>query len=806
MTDTDDWPEPTATPRAGPGLIFFTAIASLGLGLFAFILYYSVWTAEQFALADGAAWSPFAWPLVVAMHGAVVAVPAYILSRSRWPARYQAIFKTWTLSGIFVFFTIPQHLVGPTDALSGAALQIGSTVAFITSYAVWLRRDPASLPAGQEPGPDWLLWLVVPLIIWPWFIWGALGSGLDTILNLAAALLLGLATALIARRYLLLALDEDGASPVSRIGLGGHALGGTLVTVGAAFGVNGQQLILLFLLPSLAWLAIGLAERCAGCSLADRWLSIGLLVGLVAAAPLIFVDPDELLLILNAGTRDVGAWARNATAVSVTIALFLGLVVLLTHRIRPSHARYSTPIAAGAAWAGIVGLLLIVGQPGWYGDRLFVMIADQPVLPAKGDADYWMYRERVYQEMVAHADTSQAELRASLGRWGLSYTPYYLVNALEVDGGPFVRLWLAQRTDVDRVLDSPELRPLPAPAPVNTGMLPAPQDPSWNLTMIGAPTVWDELGIDGGSIVIGQSDSGAEGTHPELARQYRGAQSAAAPGDTYNWLDPWNNSPSPVDTGGHGTHTLGTVVGEKVGVAPGAQWIACVNLDRNLGNPARYLDCLQFLFAPYPQGGDAFTDGRPELGAHILNNSWSCPSLEGCDPTSLRPAIEALRQAGVFFVASAGNSGSECGTVDAPPALHDAAFSVGAIDATGALATFSSRGPVTIDGSDRVKPDLVAPGVDVISAFPGGTYRTLDGTSMASPHVAGVVALLWAANPALIGDIARTETILTDTAQPYDQATHGIPACGSASERPDNATGYGIVDALAAVQAALALR
>ncbi len=353
------------------------------------------------------------------------------------------------------------------------------------------------------------------------------------------------------------------------------------------------------------------------------------------------------------------------------------------------------------------------------------------------------------------------------------------------------------------MLVSPELRPLPAPPPTAAGYETPPGTPPWSLRLIGAPQVWRRFGITGEGIVVGQSDSGVDGAHPELRDNYRGNQSGGPAGDDYNWLDPWYATTAPTDRGGHGTHTLGTAVGREVGVAPGASWIGCVNLPRNLGSPPRYLDCLQFLLAPYPQTGDPLADGRPDLGAHVLNNSWGCPAPEGCDAASLLTAVQSLRAAGVFVVASAGNDGEGCSTIRHPLALYDEVFTVGAIDEDGVLAGFSSRGPVTADGSGRVKPDIVAPGVAVLSAFPGGTYAYAEGTSMAGPHVAGVVALLWSANPALIGDIEATERLLTETAQPYDHISLGRPACGAADQRPDNAVGYGRVDAFAAVRRAL---
>jgi subtilisin family serine protease len=305
-------------------------------------------------------------------------------------------------------------------------------------------------------------------------------------------------------------------------------------------------------------------------------------------------------------------------------------------------------------------------------------------------------------------------------------------------------------------------------------------------------------------------------------------------GHDYNWLDPWQGAPAPYDESGHGTHTLGTVLGEHVGIAPGATWFACANLVRNLGNPALYLDCMQFMLAPWPQGGDALRDGDPTLAADVLNNSWGCPGdFEGCTPGVFAPAVAALGDAGIYMVASAGNDGPACATLTAPPAIYAEALSVGAINFAGDLAFFSSTGPVTVDGSGRIKPDILAPGVDILSAWPGNRYNTISGTSMAGPHLAGTVALMWAANPALRGDVARTTQILTETAQPFGSGLEGdevaaeeavsdeiagateplaalMAAAGSClaqtdlSVIPNPVAGYGVVDVYAAVEAARA--
>jgi hypothetical protein len=142
-----------------------------------------------------------------------------------------------------------------------------------------------------------------------------------------------------------------------------------------------------------------------------------------------------------------------------------------------------------------------------------------------------------------------------------------------------------------------------------------------------------------------------------------------------------------------------------------------VNLDRNLANPALYLDCMQFMLAPFPLGGDPFLDGDPAKAAHVMNNSWGCPSIEGCDPNALLYATDNLRYAGIFVVVSTGNDGPSCETVASPLSLYESVFSVGAVDQFGNMADFSSRGPVIADGSGRIKPDIVAPGVEILSSF-----------------------------------------------------------------------------------------
>jgi hypothetical protein len=222
-------------------------------------------------------------------------------------------------------------------------------------------------------------------------------------------------------------------------------------------------------------------------------------------------------------------------------------------------------------------------------------------------------------------------------------------------------------------------------------------------------------------------------------------------------------------------------------------------MDQGVGTPATYTECFQFFIAPTDLNGQ---NPDPTLRPHVINNSWQCPPSEGCAPETLRTIIENTQAAGIFVEAAVGAEGPGCSTISDPPGLYDAAFSTSAVSGSNVLASFASRGPVTIDGSGRIKPDIVAPGVGVRSAVSTGdsAYSSFTGTSMAGPHVVGVVALLWSARPALARNIAATKQLLEATADPNVTVANGSQ-CGGIGSRPNNHFGWGLVDALAAVNA-----
>ena len=260
------------------------------------------------------------------------------------------------------------------------------------------------------------------------------------------------------------------------------------------------------------------------------------------------------------------------------------------------------------------------------------------------------------------------------------------------------------------------------------------------------------------------------------------------------------DSPQPCDDFFHGSHTTGTAIGDDGGATrlewrPAQSGLACRNMDEGAGTPARYIECMEFFLAPYPVGGNP-SQGDPTKAPDITINSWGCPTSEGCSVNTLQAAVEAQAAAGIMMVVAAGNSGSSCSTVTDPPSFYAASYTVGALNTgTDTIASFSSRGPVTVDGSGRIKPDISAPGTNTRSASNSSdnAYTIASGTSMATPHIAGAMALLWSAIPSLQNQIDPSRTALNNA------AVHiASTQCGAAGP-PNNVFGWGRVDILAAV-------
>ncbi len=419
-----------------------------------------------------------------------------------------------------------------------------------------------------------------------------------------------------------------------------------------------------------------------------------------------------------------------------------------------------------------------------------------------------------------------APLLASLRDAGFAYEHYWIANAVYVPAADAAAVAsMARSVGVTRVVQVPRAE-LEVRVPSTSPLQRREPGPEWGLVYLDVPSVWAQ-GVRGAGVTIAGQDTGYDWTHPALRSKYRGVRDAPAgtPDSLivhdYNWHDAIraqtpNNTDSnnrcgydsdrPCDDGSHGTHTMGTMVGSdaenETGVAPEANWIGCRNMDRGDGTAASYLECFQWFLAPTDLNGE---DPRPELAPDVIANSWSCPLSEGCDSTTYAgydQAVAALRAAGVVVVVSAGNSGPDCNTVSRIPAGVAGAISVGAHRMDGELANFSSRG--SLGDSVGIRPSVAAPGVAVRSTVPDSGYASFSGTSMAGPHVAGVVALMISANPALAGQVDTIEAMLLRTADAA-AAPAADAACSAADVVSPNASfGYGRVNAAAAVGAAQA--
>jgi len=449
--------------------------------------------------------------------------------------------------------------------------------------------------------------------------------------------------------------------------------------------------------------------------------------------------------------------------------------------------------------------------------EFFVVLADQADLSGAASLPTKAEKGRfVYQTLLEKAQSTQEPILQWLRDRNIEYRSFYIVNAILVKGDRQLAETLAARPDVSRVTGNPHVHnDLPhlgqmEESPLRPRVPGAPATIEQGITYTHAPDVW-ALGFRGETVVVASADTGVRWTHNALKPHYRGWDGTTA-NHNFNWHDSihsGNNvsvcgvdSPEPCDGFGHGSHTTGTAIGDdggtnQIGMAPGAKWIGCRNMeDDGTGSPARYIECMEFFLAPYPIGCTP-EEGDPGKAPDITINSWGCPTSEGCVVgDELQAAVEGQEAAGIQMVVAAGNSGSACSTVSDPPSFYEASYTVGAlVNGTDTIAFFSSRGPVTADGSNRTKPDITAPGTTVRSAWNGSDtqYISIDGTSMATPHIAGAMALLWSAIPNLRHQIQESRDALNNSAV-FISSTQ----CG-AEGPPNNVYGWGRVDIAAAV-------
>jgi subtilisin family serine protease len=377
--------------------------------------------------------------------------------------------------------------------------------------------------------------------------------------------------------------------------------------------------------------------------------------------------------------------------------------------------------------------------------------------------------ERSQRDLKAFVTQEQAAGRAAAVR------SFWIFNGMALQAAPETAWALAARSDVALVRLDQKRRWVTEP-PFAPGQALAPAGATgveWGIQRIRADQVWTSLNVTGTGVVVGSLDTGVDFMHPALNGNYRGNLGKGVFYHLGNWFDATDgNSQYPTDGYGHGTHTMGTLAGSGgIGVAPGARWIAARIFDNQGFSQDSWIHAgFQWMLAP---------NGDPALAPDVLNNSWGNPdgSL-----TTFQADIARLQQAGMVVVFSAGNNGPLAASVDSPASLPGV-LAVGATDDSDLVASFSSRGP---SPWGEIKPLVAAPGVRVRSSIPGGAYAWADGTSMAAPHVSGIVALMRSIHPHL--SITATVYALTSTVTPLG------------ATRPNNNTGWGRVDALAAVQ------
>ncbi|MFE6760837.1 S8 family serine peptidase [Streptomyces sp. NPDC057689] len=463
-----------------------------------------------------------------------------------------------------------------------------------------------------------------------------------------------------------------------------------------------------------------------------------------------------------------------------------------------------SPAPSATAWAKIDSALTSAVRDG-KDATFYVVLKDQADLSgAKKQKTHAKKAKAAYSELRSHAKSSQKSLNAFLDKKKVGHQDFWIANTVKVTGDQALVDELAKRPDVASVvkqrsfqLDDIETSDKKVTASRATALgtdssADGTDAPEWGISDIKADQVWDQYQDRGEGIVVANVDSGVQYDHPDLVANYRGNNGDGTFSHDYNFYDASGQCPTtaPCDNNGHGTHTMGTMVAKNgLGVAPNAKWIAAKGCATDTCYDDELLEAGQWILAPTDHNGQ---NPRPDLAPNIVNNSW------GNKDTSTpfyQDILAAWDAAGIFEAFAAGNDGDgvTCSTTHPPGAQADS-YGVGAYDVNGKIANFSGFGPSPTDGS--AKPNISAPGVNVPSTWPGNSYNTISGTSMATPHVAGAVALLWSAAPSLIGDIDGTRELLNEGARDVDD-TH----CGGDAGM-NYVWGNGKLDILASVEKA----
>ncbi len=440
--------------------------------------------------------------------------------------------------------------------------------------------------------------------------------------------------------------------------------------------------------------------------------------------------------------------------------LVLGLIVLVSN------------LGAGTIAPDLMGKLQDLSR----GERIraIVVLRDQADLSSFGKGR----NELKIQYLKDFAERTQRDLVEYIGKLGDAeiLNRWWISNAIMVSATSEAIKSIAKRPEVEVVEPVRKFHILGERSRDGS-----PETPGWNIAKINADDVWAQ-GYTGQGILLGNLDTGVDINHPALQGKYAG-----------HWYDAVNGYSTPYDDNGHGTHTMGTICGGDgpgpfaydIGVAPGATFVAAKAFD-SYGNGSSnwILNAMQWF-------ANLVGNGVP---VRIVSNSWG-----NSDPTStvFWNAVMNWRNLGIIPVFAVGNGGTGVGTASTP-GNYPTVIGVGATNSSDVIASFSARGPAPnqypwndttywpTSNWNFIKPDVCAPGVSVNSSVPGSGYQSWDGTSMACPHVTGTIALMLEKNPDL--DFEAIYDILIST------SVH------LGSPYPNNAYGWGRIDALAAVQ------
>jgi subtilisin family serine protease len=410
----------------------------------------------------------------------------------------------------------------------------------------------------------------------------------------------------------------------------------------------------------------------------------------------------------------------------------------------------------------------------------------QADLSAANDMDWDARGIYVVETLKKVAQESQAGVIAYLQANGLRYESYIAGNDIHVwDCNLKAAIALSNLPNVSSIREAqiyyldPIISDFKAPEATT----------AWGILDTQADHFWSTYGKKGEGIVVANIDTGVQWNHPALVNQFN---CPGAPTNSSCWKDPSNicGAGGACDNNGHGTHTMGTMVAKDdpaltyiAGMAPNAKWIACKGCEGSSCSESALNSCADWILAP---GGS--TANRP----HIVNNSWG--STVGGNNWYLAK-VNAWRAAGIFPAFSAGNSGSSCSTLGSPGDYQES-FGTASHQSTRTISSFSSRGPSAFGHAPYTKPNISAPGSLVCSTIPGSSWSCgYSGTSMASPHTAGAVALLWSCSPALRGQVNQTFQTLQNKAD-----APPVGNCGAPGDGGNYTYGYGYLNVLAAGQ------